>query len=89
MELWPNLREAVANSIIKLRADFDISKRKLAKLSYIDRVYISQLERSKYSLTLNALCYIASGFGMKASEFIKLVEDEMDLLKDKQRVDNE
>lgn len=45
MEDYPKLTEAVANVLTHLREDAGLSKRKLALLTTIDRVYLLQIEQ--------------------------------------------
>lgn len=60
-----------------LRKKQKLSQEELAFRSNLDRTYISMLERSINQPTLNSLFAIATALDLKASEFIKIVEEEM------------
>ena len=66
MEDHPKLTEATARVLTSLREDAGLSKRKLATLTGIDRVYLLQLEQKKYRPTLNAVFFAGSGAGAAA-----------------------
>lgn len=76
MEDYPKLTEAVARVLRRLREDAGFSKRKLANLTTIDRVYLLQLEQGKYRPTLNSIFLIAQAFGMQPDRQIALIEQE-------------
>ena len=77
MENVPNLLKAVANVVTRHREEQGLSKRKLAELAQIDRVYLLQIEQGKYRLTLNALFLLANGLGMQPSELVAHIEEEL------------
>ena len=77
MENVPNLLKAVAKVVTKLREKRGLSKRKLADMAQIDRVYLLQIEQGKYRLTLNALFLLANGLGMQPSELVAHIEEEL------------
>ena len=77
MENVPNLLKAVAKVVTKLREKRGLSKRKLADMAQIDRVYLLQIEQGKYRLTLNALFLLANGLGMQPSELVAHIEKEL------------
>lgn len=76
MEDYPKLTEAVARVLRRLREDAGFSKRKIANLTTIDRVYLLQLEQGKYRPTLNSIFLIAQAFGMQPDRLIALIEQE-------------
>lgn len=76
MEDYPKLTEAVARVLRRLREDAGFSKRKLASLTTIDRVYLLQLEQGKYRPTLNSIFLIAQAFGMQPDRLTALIEQE-------------
>ena len=81
MEDYPKLTEAVSLVLKRLREDGGLSKRKLAELSSIDRVYLLQLEQGKYRPTLNSIFFLAEAFGMPAARLVDLIEQEQRVLK--------
>lgn len=54
-----------------------MSQEKLAFQSNLDRTYISMLERGIHQPTLNSLLALAEALNMKASELVRLVEEEI------------
>ena len=77
MEKYPQLNEAIANILRTRREAIGLSKRKLAGLAWLERVYIIQLEKGTKQPTLNALFYISEALGIQPSDFVKLIEDEV------------
>lgn len=82
MEDYPKLIEAVSLVLKRLREDAGLSKRKLAEISSIDRVYLLQLEQGKYRPTLNSIFFLAEALGMSATQLVDLIEREQRTLKD-------
>lgn len=76
MEDYPKLIEAVSLVLKRLREDAGLSKRKLAEISSIDRVYLLQLEQGKYRPTLNSIFFLAEALGMPAAHLVNLIEQE-------------
>lgn len=76
MDDYPRLTEATARVLTRLREDAGLSKRKLAALTGIDRVYLLQLEQRKYRLTLNAAFLIAQAFGLPPGRLVDMIEAE-------------
>jgi transcriptional regulator with XRE-family HTH domain len=58
----------------RLRKERNLSQEKLADLSGLDRSYISILERNLKLPSLYTILALASGLGIKASEFIMEME---------------
>jgi transcriptional regulator with XRE-family HTH domain len=77
MEKYPKLNEAIANVLRIRREALGLSKRKLAELAWLERVYIIQLEQGTKRPTLNALFYISEALGLQPSELVRLIEDEI------------
>ena len=77
MEKYPQLNEAIANVLRERREALGLSKRKLAELAWLERVYIIQLEKGAKQPTLNALFYISEALGLHPSDFVRLVEGEI------------
>lgn len=76
MDDYPRLTEATARVLTRLREDAGLSKRKLASLTGIDRVYLLQLEQRKYRLTLNAAFLIAQALGLPPGRLVDMIETE-------------
>jgi transcriptional regulator with XRE-family HTH domain len=77
MEKYPMLNQAIANILRARREAVGLSKRKLAELAWLERVYIIQLEQGTKQPTLNALFYISEALGLQPSEFVRLIENEI------------
>ena len=77
MEKYPLLREAIANILRIRRESLGLSKRKLAELAWMERVYIIHLEQGAKQPTLNALFYLSEALGLRPSDFVRLVEEEI------------
>ncbi|NOU82696.1 helix-turn-helix domain-containing protein [Paenibacillus sp. LMG 31459] len=60
-----------------IRKKQKMSQENLAFQSNLDRTYISMLERGVHQPTLNSLLSLAEALNMKASELVKLVEEEI------------
>lgn len=76
MEDHPKLTEATARVLTSLREDAGLSKRKLATLTGIDRVYLLQLEQKKYRPTLNAVFLLAQALGLPPGRLVDMIEAE-------------
>ena len=69
-----NINKAIAQTIAKLRHEANISQEELAARAGIHRTYVSQIERSLKSPTLQVLMQIANALNTSASEIIKEIE---------------
>jgi transcriptional regulator with XRE-family HTH domain len=81
MEAYPDLNEALGRVLRRRREALGLSKRYLAKLARLERVYIIQLERGDKCPTLNAVFYLCDALEITRSEFMTKVESEMQLLR--------
>jgi len=57
-----------------IRAQKGISQQELAFMTELDRTYISMLERNLRQPSLETVFKISAALGLKASEFIRLIE---------------
>lgn len=80
MEDYPFLMEAISNVLERLRTDAGFSKRKLATISGIDRVYLLQVEQGKYKPTINFMFLLAKGLGISVTELVTHIEEEQKAL---------
>lgn len=69
-----NVNRAIALAIVKLRHEANFSQEELADRAGIHRTYVSQIERSLKSPTLQVLMQIAKALNTSASELIKEIE---------------
>lgn len=60
-----------------LRKKQNMSQESLAFQSNLDRTYISMLERGVHQPTLSSLFALSAALNLKASDLVKLIEDEM------------
>lgn len=74
------LNEAIINVIKRLRKDAGLSQQMLANLSGIERLYILQLEQGKFRPTLNAIFFLAKGYGIPPQTLVELIEREREEL---------
>lgn len=77
MEDYPNLTKAMAETISELREERGLTTAELARLSGIDRVYLTLVQQGKYRLTLNATFWLAKGLEMRATELVDLIEQKV------------
>ena len=80
MEDYPQLTEAVSRVITRLREDAGLSKRRLAMISHLDRVYLLQVEQGKYRPTLNFIFWLAQALGISGGELVTVIEQELEQL---------
>ncbi|MBD5607450.1 MAG: helix-turn-helix transcriptional regulator [Desulfovibrio sp.] len=78
MQDYPGLKDAIAVTLRKLREAENLSKRQMAEKALLERVYLIQLERGQKRPSVNALFYLSSALGIKASEMIQKIEEEME-----------
>ncbi len=69
-----NVNKDIAQTIAKLRHEANISQEELADRAGIHRTYVSQIERSLKSPSLQVLMQIAAALNTSASEIIKEIE---------------
>ncbi|MBD5416130.1 MAG: helix-turn-helix transcriptional regulator [Desulfovibrio sp.] len=80
MEDYPLLKRAFANVLKAKREELSLSKLKLAQMAKLERVYLIQLEKGDKRPTVNALFYLSEAVGLKPSEMLALVEEEIERL---------
>lgn len=66
-----NIREIFALNLRKLRHAKGLSQERLAHLANIDRTYVSSLERSIYSPTIDMLATLAEILEVEPGDLIK------------------
>ncbi|WP_112701455.1 helix-turn-helix domain-containing protein [Brucella intermedia] len=76
------IREIFARNLRKLRHANRLSQEKLAHLAGIDRTYVSSLERSIYSPTIDMVATLATILGVPPEDLLRAdltvpVRDEM------------
>lgn len=81
MKDYPHLSGAVSAVLRRRREKIGLSKRKLAEMADIERVYLIHLERGDKRPTLNALFYLCDALELEPDEFVRLVKEEVRRLK--------
>lgn len=79
-----SLQKNIGITIKALRAEKGVSQEKLALSTGIDRRYMSDIENGRRNVSLEITEKLATFFGMKASEFIKKIE-QIDSLSQKSK----
>ena len=64
------IREILAANLRRLRQAAGLSQEELAHRAEIDRTYISSLERSVYSASIEVVDRLAKGLGVEASDLL-------------------
>lgn len=78
MQEYPGLKNAIASTLRRLRKAGQMSKRQMAGKARLERVYLIQLERGEKRPSVNALFYLSQALGLKPSEMVKMIEDELE-----------
>jgi transcriptional regulator with XRE-family HTH domain len=66
-----NIRDTVAGNVRRLRTAMSMSQEALAHEAGIDRSYISEIERSVFSVSLDRLALIAKALNVEPYELLK------------------
>jgi transcriptional regulator with XRE-family HTH domain len=65
------IRETFAKNLRRLRQSKGLSQEELAHLADLDRTYISSLERSIYSPSIDVVDRLATVLGVDAADLLK------------------
>lgn len=66
-----DIRDFFARNLRRLRQERDWSQEELAGRADIDRTYVSALERSRYSASIDMVARLADVFGVSASSMLE------------------
>ena len=77
MQDYPGLKDAIARTLRRLRESGGLSKRQMAGRASLERVYLIQLERGEKRPSVNAFFYLSEALGLKPSEMMKIIEEEL------------
>jgi transcriptional regulator with XRE-family HTH domain len=66
-----DIRDVFARNLRWLREERDWSQEELAGQADIDRTYVSALERSRYSASIDMVARLADVFGVSASSMLE------------------
>lgn len=75
------LRSALASFLIRRRSDREWTQEDLAKISGIERSYLTRIEQGSCTPTLFTVFKLASAFKMKPKRFVREIEVELEKLK--------
>lgn len=78
MQDYPGLKKAIAVILKRLREAEKLSKRQMAQKAQLERVYLIQLERGEKRPSVNALFYLGSALGIRPSEMLRMIEEELE-----------
>lgn len=69
-----HIREVFAANLRRLRKERGLSQEALAHEAGIDRTYVSALERSVYSVSIDVLAELAAALDVQAMELLRPAE---------------
>jgi len=72
------LQAAFGRAIQRARKTRKISQEKLAELAEINRTYMGDVERGERNLALKNMSKIARALGLRLSQLIRLMEEELE-----------
>lgn len=70
------LREIFAQNLRRRRKELHISQEELASLASLDRTYVSALERSLYSISLDRLELVAKALDVCPGDLLRPTDDD-------------
>ena len=77
MKTYPNLQEALALTVEKLRKERRLTKTALASFSELQDCYIRGITKGKRNPTVSTVYSICEALGISPSQFFLLVDEEM------------
>lgn len=81
MKLYPNLAEAIANTLESLRNEKGMSKSSLADFADIERCYLRDIEKGNRKPTVNTIFCLCEALQVDPSDFFKKVVGEIERLR--------
>lgn len=76
MKTYPELQDALANTVERLRKERKLTKTALADFADLQDCYIRGITKGRRNPTVAAVYSICEALGVSVSEFFNLVEDE-------------
>lgn len=83
MKTYPELQDALANTVERLRKERKLTKTALADFADLQDCYIRGITKGRRNPTVAAVYSICEALGVSVSEFFNLVEDERKRLSEK------
>jgi len=80
MKLYPNLAEAIANTLKSIRNKRKMSKSSLADFADIERCYLRDIEKGNRKPTVNTIFCLCEALEISPIEFFMQVLDEIERL---------
>ena len=80
MKLYPNLAEAIANTLESLRNEKEMSKSSLADFADIERCYLRDIEKGNRKPTVNTIFCLCEALQISPVDFFVRVLDEIERL---------
>lgn len=80
MKLYPNLAEAIANTLESLRNEKEMSKSSLADFADIERCYLRDIEKGNRKPTVNTIFCLCEALEISPVEFFARVLEEIEHL---------
>lgn len=76
MKVYPNLQDALANTVEKLRKERKLTKTALAAFAALQDCYIRGITKGRRNPTVAAIYSICDALDIPVNEFFSLVENE-------------
>lgn len=76
MKTYPELQDALANTVERLRKERKMTKTALADFADLQDCYIRGITKGRRNPTVAAVYSICEALGVSVSEFFSLVEEE-------------
>lgn len=77
-EYHPELKSILAKILRERREALHMSKRQLARASYVERSYISAIENAQYNPTINVILHLCDALKIKPALFMEKVTAELE-----------
>ena len=81
MKLYPNLAEALANTLESIRNEKKMSKSSLADFADIERCYLRDIEKGNRKPTVNTIFCLCEALQISPVDFFSRVLEEIERLK--------
>lgn len=83
MKTYPDLQDALAKALERLRKERKMTKTALADFADLQDCYIRGITKGRRNPTVTAIYSICEALGVSMSEFFRLVEEEQKRMSEK------
>lgn len=83
MKTYPDLQDALAKALERLRKERKMTKTALADFADLQDCYIRGITKGRRNPTVTAIYSICEALGVPMSEFFRLVEEEQKRMSEK------